>query len=325
MKFKLKNNKLLLNKIIKNNTYINQNILSNHINISTGNRLSGKNYLTDRAVYSSQNPNGNFVRSTSCWINGVTNISCFSPAQLSGSNWFQKGGTLITKKHVLFAAHYLPTIINGGTPIIFVDENNNKVTRNIIQYAVDGTDIAIALLDSEVSDNIKIAKVLPKNFDDYFNTSIYNDVKNIFTTNPGFNNVPYLYAIGLDQQEKAILKIFTGTRLLSAGASSSLDPNYFVYQYATIVDIEGDYEGLQPNSSQFQNWSEPIVVGDSGNPAFIIIDNELVLLCSWLTNSGGPFVTNRYDQINTLIESLSPGSGYVLSSVDLAAVYSKYS
>jgi|694.fasta_scaffold24674_7 hypothetical protein len=45
----------------------------------------------------------------------------------------------------------------------------------------------------------------------------------------------------------------------------------------------------------------------------------------WYTSSGGPFITQRYNQINSIIESLSPGQGYSLSPIDLDLVYDKYS
>ena len=166
----LKQNRILNNKVRYNVYPINTNIISNHINNSTIARLTDKNPDTDRLVYSSQNPYGGvgdagiWVRNPSCWINGVTNISCFSPAQRSGALWYQRAGTLITKKHFILAKHFVFAILEGGTPLIFVDENNNAIRRNLIQYAYDNiTDIAIGVLDNEVPSNIKIAKVLPVN------------------------------------------------------------------------------------------------------------------------------------------------------------------
>lgn len=325
----LKKNKLLSNKIIKQNNTINKNILSNYINTKTSNRLFGKNSLTDRSVYLSQNPYnipGGFIRNPNCWINGVSNISCFSPAQLSGAPWNTRGGTLLTKKHVLFAKHYVTSIISGGTPLIFVDENSNAIQRKIIQYAYDDTDIAIALLDNEVPETIKIAKILPKNFTDYINCSIS-------TTNGDFEAVgdillnPLLYCVALDQQEKAIIKICFnfGQKYLSGGFGGNSSP--WIYMSAFNPDgISSSYlDNMYPNPTIFSSFSEDIVTGDSGNPIFLIIDNELVVLASWHTPWGGPFITSRYDQVNAIIENLSPNQGYSLTPIDLASVYAKYS
>lgn len=312
MPFYIQSNKLNLSKAHKK-TNIDKNVIPNHINISTSNRLFSKNASTDRSVYSSQDPYfdgiGKFIRNPNCWINGVTNISCFSPAQLSGADWKTRAGTLITTKHIIQAKHYLTSILPGGTPLIFVDENNNVIRRNLMSYALDpDTDIAIGVLDSDVPSNIKIAKVLPTNFSTYIRVNNNNFV----------NFYPYLYSVVLDQEEKAILKLFTGcyggiSTILTTITSSPLSQN----QPTTMV----------PDPAQFYAWSEDAISGDSGNPNFIIIDNELVILSTFYTSIGGPFISNStiYSTINSLIESLSPGQGYSLTPVDLAAVYAKYS
>ena len=325
----LRNNKILHNKVLYKNIKLNKNIIPNHINIGTSNRMVGKNSSADRFVYSSQNPYGGpidagiWVRNPSCWLNGVTNISCFSPAQRSGAAWNTRGGTLITKKHVLFAKHFETSVLpNGGTPLIFVDENNNAIRRNIIQYERDNTDISIALLDSEVPNNIKIAKVLPPNFTDYINTTTINSIYDNFNTQiNSFQFNPLLLSVGLDQEEKAILKIFNGCDLYGIG--SSPDTIWFQLVNASDIDTNLTYN-ITPSPIPYASFSEAIVVGDSGNPLFLIIDNELVVATTWWVPSGGPFITNRYSQVNNIIESLSPGQGYSLTPVDLASVYNKY-
>jgi hypothetical protein len=312
MTFYIKKDKLNKNKLLYQ-PIIDKSVISNHINSNTINRLSGKT-PEDRLIYSSQNPHGGtngagtWVRNNNCWLNGISNISCFSPAQISGHAWNQFGGTLITKKHVLFAKHFLPTILpNGGTPIIFVDENNNAIKRNIIQYGNDATDITIALLDDEVSNNIKIAKILPIDFNNYISGT---PISNSNTSLKGFSLDPQLYCVALDQEEKAILKIFNFIGLLGLGSQ----PNIIWYQLFNGGNVTG----------QYANFTESIVVGDSGNPVFIIIDNELVILTSWWTPSTGPFITGRYNEVNAIIENLSPGQGYSLTPINLLSVYNKY-
>lgn len=303
MPFYLKNNRLLKGKILRNIYPIDTSVIPNHINSATANRLLNKDPNTDRLVYSSQNPYGGvgdagfWTRNPNCWINGVTNISCFSPAQRSGALWYQRAGTLITKKHFILAKHFVFAILDGGTGIIFVDENNNAIKRNLVEYAYDNVgDIAIGVLDSEVPSNISIAKVLPPNYQDYMGYP-----QNILS-------------VSLDQQEKAIVKLWTGlTNYIASGGN---------YQYA-IIDSP-IYSSL-PSLQQYANFTENIVVGDSGNPSFIIIDNELVLLCCWHTPVSGPFITNRYDKVNELINTLSPNEGYSLTPINLDSVYHKYS
>ena len=250
------------------------------LNSQTLARLSGKDPVTDMFVYTNQDPYApNFTRNPSCWINGVSNISCFSPAQLGGTSWFEKAGTLVTKKHIVYAKHYTINILPGGTPILFVDDDNNVVQRNLIDYRVDSaTDIAVGLLDSEVSSNIKIAPILPTNYGDFF---------------PSYPKSSDLFYVGLDKEEKAILK--------------------FGYIYGNASFLANNATG------SYSQFSEGVVGGDSGNPVFIIVGDQLVLIGCWLWSTSGPFVTSRYSEINAMIEEMSPGEGYSLTSVELAS------
>lgn len=278
---------------------IDKTLLPLKINAFIAGKLQGKTPSSAVPVYSSQDPwyngLGKFVRNPDCWLNGVSNISCFSPAQLSGAWWYQRAGTLITRKHVLFAKHFVPAVIAGGTPLVFVDASSNAVRRNVIQIALHPwTDIAIGLLDSEVPSNIKIAKVLPKNHTDYFSIG----------SSP-------MYCVGLDQQEKALVKLggYGSGYIISYNGQS-------IYYQMFGVNEASSY-------NMHSSFNETIVTGDSGNPVFYIINNELVVTTTWWTQYGGPFIShiNVYDTVNTLIESLSPGQGYLMTDVDLSLAY----
>lgn len=292
------------NKIFKSN--IDKTLISTHINANVITRLANKN-PADINVYSIQEPYGGsngqglFVRNTDCWINGITNISCFSPAQFSGWKSSERAGTLITTKHVLFAAHFIPDILPGGTPILFVDDQNNNVRRNIISYAIDNTtDIAIGLLDQDVSSNIKIAKVLPTNYTRYIETTLFK------------------YAIALNRYEQALVKNTTltwGGSLIWLGTATDVG---FIPNHNIIIN------GLDTNDP-YKDFTRTIEDGDSGNPIFIIIDNELVLLTTWDRSTYGPFITARYSVVNQLINNLSPLQGYSLTAINLAEIYKKYS
>jgi hypothetical protein len=276
---------------------IDKDIFWQKINEFVAGKLQNKTAAASLAVYSSQDPDfegvGQFTRNTACWLNGVKNISCFSPAQLSGSGWSQRGGTLITRKHALFARHFFPALLANGTPLLFVADDNTVVRRNIVQYALhDLTDIAIGLLDEEVPAGIQIAKVLPKNYADYFNFA------------PGSS--PPIYVVGLDQEENALVKMTAG--LINYMLSGS--PPFKVIQVNETAAAHA-----------FQTFNQTIVGGDSGNPLFMILDNELVVLTTWFTSINGPFITDRYDDVNALIENLSPGGNYALTAVDLAVIY----
>lgn len=303
MNFYTKGNKLRNNKIYYKNRIINKNIITNHINSSITNKLINKNSSTDLAIYSSQNPYGGvgdagyWTRNPNCWLNGVKNISCFSPAQRSGAYWYQRGGTLITRKHFILAKHFVFAILDGGTPIIFVDENNNAISRKLISYSYDLTDIAIGVLDSEVPSNIQIAKVLPPNYTNYINTSSSK------------------YVISSNQSHEAIAK--TTTLILSSYFVSDGNGGNVNIPLISIDNLS--------SSDPYYSFTKTIITGDSGQPSFFIIDNELVLLTTWWSANNGPFTSTRYDAINNMINSLSPNEGYSLTPVDLDLVYHKYS
>ena len=71
--FYVKQNKIIGHKILKKSTAINRSVISNHINLSTSNRLIGKSASTDRLVYSSKDP----------YYNGIGQfiINTLSPSQ----------------------------------------------------------------------------------------------------------------------------------------------------------------------------------------------------------------------------------------------------
>lgn len=301
MSFYIRKNKILGHKVKSRSYPIDKRIIPVHISSSIKNKLLGKDPSTSLSVYSYQNPYtngiGQFVRNSNCWLNGVNNISCFSPAQLSGAYWYQRAGTLITKKHIILAKHFAFTALEGGTPLIFVDDNNNVIRRNLMSYAYDYTDIAIGVLDNDVPNNIKVAKVLPSNYTDYIETNSLNK-----------------YSLGLNQGEQAFVNVTTlgyGGYVVSDGSGGTVNvPNIFVYALSS--------------TDPYYAFTKTPITGDSGNPVFIIIDNDLVILTCWWAPWSGPFVTTRYDRINELINTLSPGQGYSLSPIDLDYVYNKY-
>lgn len=267
---------------------IDGSVIINHINSSIYSKLINKTPSTDKSIYSYRNPwlsngVGIFTRNPSCWLNGVKNISCISPAQMSGALWYQRGGTLISPRHFALGKHFVFAILSGGTDIKFVDDNNNVVTRKLKAYeSLSETDIAIGVLDSDVPSSIKFAKVLPNNHSTY----IASQTK---------------YIIMIDQEQKALV------------ATNGFFPSY-PNDFTFYSSISSD-----PIAAQF--W-EAGVAGDSGQPWFTLIDNELVIISTWWGPETGPSYSAKYDAINNLMNKL--GGGYNLTPVDLEGVYNKY-
>lgn len=243
------------------------------INRQTAAMLAGKEPATDRSLFTSQDPYApQFIRNQSCWINGTTNITCASPAQLSGTLWYQRAGTLITRRHIVYAHHFGIPILPEGTPILFVRKDNTVVQRRLIAQAADpSTDIAVGLLDDEVPAGIDIAPVLPANFE----------------THLGARN-PIL-AVTFDAQEQANIQV-CDTFFNGGFSVSPLTASY----------VPAELRALSA-------WGKPTVIGDSGNPAFLILCNELVLLGCFWTAVGGPHIGAKAELVNGLINRLAPG------------------
>jgi Bacterial Ig-like domain (group 2) len=63
-------------------------------------------------------------------------------------------------------------------------------------------------------------------------------------------------------------------------------------------------------------WYYPVRVGDSGSPAFVVINGSLVLLTTWHYVGGGPIIADNLSQINAAITA--NGSPYSLAEVNLS-------
>lgn len=283
-------------KVRNNSSTIDINVIDNHINSTILNKINGKDPSTSKQIFSSQNPyTPSFIRNPNCWLNGISNISCASPAQLSGSAWYQRAGTLISPRHVILAKHFT---IGLGYDLHFVADDNTVVTRTLKNMVLDpNNDIAMYLLDKDVTSNIKFAKVLPRNHPTYLS-----------------QNSTIRYAIYFDQEEKALLGINT----------------YLPYKenppgYQNVVYVQGPqyiYFASAELLNPIKPWYETLIAGDSGDPMFLLIDNELVLISCWTTPVSGPSYSSLYDRLNGLMNQL--GGGYNLTPIDLDSVYNKY-
>lgn len=226
-----------------------------------------------------------YVRNVNCWCYDIDDITCISPWNSTGGA--QRAGTLITPRHIIFAAHYP---IEVGATVRFVDKNNNVINRTMVarkthpSYTPYFPDLTVGVLDEDVPPEIHFAKVLPNNWMDRLPT--------------GVNRVP---SLTLDQQEKALI---TDVDSITPWRTNFIPP-----------DI----------NSQRYLFYEPKISGDSGNPAFLIINEELVILTVWTYGGagGGTSITYFVNDINTLIHNVDilAGSvtGYTCTPIDLSS------
>ena len=208
-----------------------------------------------------------FKPNTNFWAKGI-DFSCASP--WNGSSGALRAGTLISRRHIVYAAHYPLSI---GARILFVDSEGNVCPCYLEKSKkIAGTDIMIGSLNAEVTPNINPARLLPRDFAKYLD-----------------GNGSGLPVATFNRQEKLFLT-----------ASGAIPTGKFPSAYA---------HSMIPSRKEFQNHRERIVVGDSGNPAFLLLDDEPVLLyCLHYGGCGaGPALHLYAYEIQQIMNELCPG------------------
>lgn len=206
------------------------------------------------------------------WLKDV-DFSCASPWSDEGGT--VRAGTLISKRHIIFAKHFP---LWKGCRVLFVDQQGEVCPCRIAATkALGECDIAVGLLHYEVTSNIHPAKILP---DDY--AKWIGDGKG-------------LPIVTFNQREQALLSECCG--ITSNSVSNVASTN-----------------------SSWKALGGKIVTGDSGNPAFLLIGNEPILLyCLYSGGVGhGPAIHRYRNQIQKAMDELCPG--YKLEAFDFASV-----
>ena len=198
------------------------------------------------------------------------NLDLTSISPYNSINGDRYSGTLITPRHILLATH--TGDFRNGTMRFVTTENSMKEYTVIDQLSLPNTDLTVGLLDSDVSTEISPAKILPSNYRQYFAPQIILAMTHI----PG---------LCLDQQERASVMDLLG---LYPTASTFIKPNSSI-RTPFHRDIASD--------------------GDSGNPAFLIIDNELVLITVWTQGGSGSPAADFAAEIQQAISTLDSAHG----------------
>lgn len=202
------------------------------------------------------------------WLKDV-DFSCASPwSDESGS---VRAGTLISKRHVIFAKHFP---LWKGVRILFVGKDGEVCPCRIVATkALEKCDIAIGLLDYEVTPNIHPAKVLPE------------DCAKWIGDGRGLPIVTF------NQREQVFLSECRGITTNSI---------------SNVASTHAEWNAL----------GGKIVTGDSGNPAFLLIGNEPILLYCLQTGGvgHGPAIHRYRREIQKTMDELCPG--YALEAFD---------
>jgi hypothetical protein len=242
-------------------------------------RIAGKTASVAKPIYTTQDHGAASYVRNTGCWAANIDLTCVSPWNSAGS--YFGAGTAISPRHIIFARH---TGIANDTTFRFVTTGNAVVTRTMTaQQSLGGSgypyDLTIGLLDSDLPSSITPAKVLPSTVADYL---------------PSLSTLYSIPCLGIDQEEKALI-----TELYSLG---------------------GDYTRFhQPVNTTRLSYYENLVDLDSGNPCFVIIGGQAVLITTWTFGGGGtgPRIHALHSEINAAMTA--SGGGYQLTAQSLSA------
>ena len=201
------------------------------------------------------------------------------------------GGTLITRRHVLLA-HHVPYPARPFD-IFFVNADSRTFQYKVTAIQqVEGSDIAIGTLDRDADPSLAVYRVLPDNWTQYIadKTETFNAM-GVTGTNQSFV-LPVLYS---GQDRKVATGDVVNVRLGTA-----------------IVNI--------PSFEVARSFGEALRGGDSGNPIFVQVGDELVLLGSWWRNATAPGEIGAFPWVISYRPAIEKIIGQKLQVVDMSGL-----
>ena len=216
-------------------------------------------------------------------------------------------GCAISKRHLLTCAHAYPSTLTSSSVVVwFFDSSGNAYSIPVL-YSMpvypgtpgqDDTtladDLCLLVLGSDVPSSIPIAQVLPANWRNWL------------------MGTPTLPVAWVSKENNWYV-----SNLVSYGFDAGAGTDWAVYQ---------------PTESVRQPWWEQAVPGNSGNPVFLLLGSQPILLGTWhsYVNSNEntfPSISDNIPAINSAMTTLSLAAGlstnYQLTPVNLSA-YTEY-
>lgn len=243
---------------------------------------------------------GNGTYNASCWAAGFDFTGVAHKNTVNGTA--SRAGTLITRRHVLFAAHYLPPV---GTTLTFIAADNSKITRTISAVNsgnVDGKvnpnpvvgDLAVALLSSDLPESIAHYEIA----DDWL------------FTDTGSGIVQQWVGIKLDKNRNALLAGYASLEPINyALVGGAYEGTTLTAKIRNNITDYGADDFLPHYLAGYAAYSSPSITGDSGTPRFLPKSDGSLILCGLVTSASGSGTFPRKDIIDLLIDSADSRAG----------------
>ena len=232
-----------------------------------------------------------FTQSTFSWVrNPASWVSVFNWTGVSaGINGLGGvgGGTLITRRHVLFA-HHVPYPARPFD-IFFVNADSRTFTYKVTNIQqVGDSDISIGTLDRDADASLFVYKILPDNWTQF----IANKTERFNQMGVSFTNQMFVLPVLYTNYDR---RVATGD----------------------VVNVRMGTATV--NIPAFENaraFGEALRVGDSGNPIFVPVGNELVLLGGWWQNASAPGEVGKFPWLLSYREAVEKIIGQKLQVID---------
>ncbi len=234
--------------------------------------------LTTRSMWYTRGSNtAAWERNPNIFTNNGRALDLFGQSPWNSTDQYKRSGTLVSPRHLIFSKHF--PLVKDST-VVFVNSSNEIITRTVTKVEVSPTnDLGVALLDRDVPTSIPFYPVIPRaTWEQY--------LKGI----DGNTLIPILY---LNQNDRVGVHVVKAVSFYNGSINMS----------------HAKGEGKRAE------FDDPVISGDSGNPAFAVIGGQPVLLFAHYDSPFGPNLGSLFNEVNAIMGRL--GGGYQLSTVDL--------
>jgi Bacterial Ig-like domain (group 2) len=253
--------------------------LAKHSSDQVDARIADKTKATAINIFSTQN------HTTASYVRNTGlwcadwDLTCISPWNSTGIN--TRAGTLVSPRHIIFTAHYQ---INTNATIRFIMADGTVVTRTMVNKLVHPSynPYYPDIVVGVLDSDVPEGITFAKVLPDDYREYL-----------PSLSYNYSIPCLTLDQEEKALV--------------TDLGFDTTITGFAVPIDAKR------------LEFYESKIGGDSGNPAFLRVNSDLVLLTVWTYGGAGSgtSITDQKTAINTMMTTL--GGGYQLTECDLSS------